>query len=477
MSQLTMPNAIIRDEELTLIADYVVDYNIENEEAYRTARAALADSLGCAILALQFPECTKLLGPIVPKTIVPKGSRVPGTPHILDPVRCAFNIGTMIRWLDYNDTWLGAEWAHPSDNLGGLLAVADYINQQGKAYTVYDLLTAMIKAYEIQGIIAIENSFNKIGLDHVILVKAATTAVVTHMLGGNRDQIADALSNAWIDGGPLRTYRHYPNTGSRKSWAAGDATSRGVLLAMMTLQGEMGYSTALTTKKWGFYDVHFQGKPFSFQRPLGSYVMKNILFKASFPAEFHAQTAVEGAIKLYPQVKDKWDEIDKISIITHEAAIRIIDKTGPLANPADRDHCLQYMVAIGLLFGELTEYHYEDEVSKDPRIDKLRKKMVITENPQYTKDYHDPEKRSIASSLAITFKDGTTLGPETIEYPLGHKRRRKEAQPQLFKKFEANLRTHYDQKQTNKIIGLFRDEAFLDSMPVSTFVECFSNSR
>lgn len=471
MNQLTA--GIKKDEALTLIADYIVDYVIQSEEAYRTARLCLADALGCAILSLRFPHCTKLLGPIVPGTIVPNGSRVPGTPYVLDPIRGAFNIGTMIRWLDYNDTWLAAEWGHPSDNLGGLLAVADYLNQKGKSIIVYDLLTYLIKAYEIQGILALENSFNRIGLDHVILVKVATAAVTTYMFGGTRDQIVDAVSNAWIDNGPLRTYRHYPNTGSRKSWAGGDATSRGVLLAMMSMRGEMGYPMALSAKKWGVYDVLFQGKPFQFQRPFESYVMENILFKIAFPAEFHAQTAIECAMQLYPKVKDRWEEIEKIIISTHESAIRIIDKTGPLKNPADRDHCLQYMVAIGLLFGELTANHYEDEIARDPRIDGLRNKMVIFENKQYSNDYLDPQKRSIANALTIQFKNGSILGPVIVEYPLGHRQRRDEGYLLLYKKFEENLRTVFDQKKVAQILALFQDQNLLDSIPVSTFVELF----
>jgi 2-methylcitrate dehydratase len=461
-----------RDEALTLISDYVVDYVIKSEKAYHTARLCLADTLGCAILSLRFPNCTKLLGPIVPGTVVPNGSRVPGTLHVLDPVRGAFNIGTMIRWLDYNDTWLAAEWGHPSDNLGGLLAVADYLNQQGKSITVYDLLTYMIKAYEIQGVLALENSFNRIGLDHVIFVKVATAAIATYMFGGNRDQIADAVSNAWIDNSPLRTYRHYPNTGSRKSWAAGDATSRGVMLAMMIMRGEMGYPTALSANKWGVHDVLFQGKPLSFQRSFESFVIENILFKI-VPAEFHAQTAVECAIQLYPKVKDKWDEIDKIIITTHESAIRIIDKIGLLKNPADRDHCLQYMVAIGLVFGELIANHYEDALADDPRIDLLRKKMVIVENQKYTRDYLDPQKRSIANALTIQFKNGTALNPVIVEYPLGHPQRRKESRPLLFKKFEENLRTVFDQEKVLQILTLFQDQSLLDSMPVSSFMEIF----
>lgn len=459
------------DEALAILADYTANTVIDSKEAYDTARACLADSLGCAFLALQYRACTKLLGPVVPGTIVPHGTRVPGTSFVLDPIRGAFNIGTMIRWLDFNDAWLAAEWGHPSDNLGSILALGDYLNRMGKELIVRDLLTAMIKAHEIQGVIALQNSFNRIGFDHIILVKVASTAVSTQLLGGNFDQIADAVSNAWIDTGSLRTYRHAPNTGSRKSWAAGDATSRGVQLAIFTMQGEMGYPTALSAKQWGFYDALFKGKPFVFSQPLGSYVMENVLFKISFPAEFHSQTAVEAAFKLYPQVRDRLDEIKSIEILTHESAVRIIDKKGPLYNPADRDHCLQYMIAIGLLFGNLTADHYEDEAAKDPRIDALREKMVVKEHKPYSIDYLDPAKRSIASSLKITFKDGTVLGPVAVEYPLGHKRRRKEGMPLLYEKFKANAGTVFPKKHVEKLVELFHDEKRLDAMPVSKFVD------
>lgn len=459
------------DEALAIIADYTANTIIESKEAYDTARAGLADSLGCAFLALQYRACTKLLGPVVPGTTVPNGTRVPGTSYVLDPIRGAFNIGTMIRWLDFNDAWLAAEWGHPSDNLGSILALGDYLNRTGKELTVRDLLTAMIKAHEIQGIIALQNSFNRIGLDHVILVKVASTAVSTKLLGGNFNQIADAVSNAWIDTGSLRTYRHAPNTGSRKSWAAGDATSRGVQLAIFTMQGEMGYPSALTAKQWGFYDALFKGKPFLFPQPLGSYVMENVLFKISFPAEFHSQTAVEAAFKLHPEVRDRLDEIASIEILTHESAVRIIDKKGPLYNPADRDHCLQYMIAIGLLFGNLNADHYEDAAAKDPRIDKLREKMVVKEYKPYSEDYLDPTKRSIASSLKITFKDGKVLGPVVVEYPLGHKRRRKEGMPLLYEKFKANARTLFSEKHVDKLVELFHDAKKLDQMPVSKFID------
>src|SRR5476649_455778 len=400
------------DQVLVDIADYVLNYEVTSKLAHETARNCLIDTLGCGLEALEYPACTKLLGPLVPGTVVENGARVPGTNFILDPVQGAFNIGTMIRWLDFNDTWLAAEWGHPSDNLGAILAVSDYLGRQARMHgrpppTVRDLLTAMVKAHEIQGVLALENSFNRVGLDHVILVRVASTAVVTALLGGSRDQIVNAVSNAWIDGGALRTYRHAPNTGSRKSWAAGDATSRAVRLALIAMTGEMGYPSVLTAKTWGFEDVSFKGKPLVLARPLGSYVMENVLFKISFPAEFHAQTAVECAVQLYPLVKDKLDNITRIELTTHESAIRIIDKSGPLNNPADRDHCLQYMTAIGLIFGNLTAADYEDNVAADPRIDALRAKMTVIEDKQYSKDYLDADKRSIANAVQIFFKDGT----------------------------------------------------------------------
>lgn len=462
------------DEALSTIANYVHDFKINSPEAYRTARACFADSIGCGILALKFPACTKLLGPVVQGTVVPNGSRVPGTPYVLDPIRAAFNIGTMIRWLDFNDTWLAAEWGHPSDNLGGILATADYLSRQpgsGKGLIMHDLLTAMIKAHEVQGGLAILNSFNQIGLDHVILVKVATTAVITHMLGGSRQQIIDALSNAWIDTGPLRTYRHAPNTGSRKSWAAGDATSRGVFLANITMLGEMGYHKALSAKKWGFYDTLFHGKSFKFQRPLSSYVMENILFKVAFPAEFHAQTAVECAIKLHPAIKNRIYDIKSILINTHDSAIRIITKSGPLNNPADRDHCIQYMVAIALLKGTLTADDYEEESSQDPRIDFLRNLMTVEEYKQYSIDYHDPEKRSIANAITIYFKDGSSTERVEVEYPYGHRRRRGDGLPLLIKKFETNMLSHYSKETVSKIKYLFFENKQFESMPVNEVID------
>lgn len=466
------------DSALKIIADYVSDFPINSDEAFQTARAVLADSLGCAILALEFKACTKLLGPVVEGTIVPNGSRVPGTSYVLDPIRAAFNIGTMIRWLDYNDTWLAAEWGHPSDNLGGLLAVTDYLSRQRIAkgeppLTVQDLLTAMIKAHEVQGGLAILNSFNRIGFDHVILVKVATTAVVTKLLGGTHRQIADAVSNAWIDTGPLRTYRHAPNTGPRKSWAAGDATSRGVFLAMTTMQGEMGYPQALTAKKWGFYDVLMHGKPFEFQRPFTSYVMENVLFKVSYPAEFHAQTAVECAIKLHPLVKDRLKEIESITIETQEPAVRIIDKKGPLTNPADRDHCIQYMVAVGLLKGDLVAEDYEDEAYDDHQLQTLREKMKVVENKEFSVDYLHPDKRSIGNAITVRFKDGTSSPRVVVEYPIGHRRRRKEALPLVMDKFENNLATHFSKERAKKLRTIFSDHEALIKMPVNELVDLF----
>lgn len=479
MSHTVLPATQKVDDVLNAIADYVSIYAIDSQEAYHTARACLADSLGCAMLALRFRECSKLLGPVVPGTVVPHGSHVPGTSYVLDPIRAAFNIGTMIRWLDYNDTWLAAEWGHPSDNAGGILALADYLSRQRQAegrppLLVNDVLTAMIKAHEVQGGLALLNSFNRIGFDHVILVKVATTAVATWLLGGSRPQIADAVSNAWIDTGPLRIYRHFPNAGPRKSWAAGDATSRGVFLAMLTMQGEMGYPSALTAKRWGFYDVLRGGKPFEFQRPFGSYVMENVLFKISYPAEFHAQTAVECAVQLHPLVKERLNEIEAIDIDTHESAIRIIDKTGPLNNPADRDHCLQYMVAIALLKGNLTADDYEETVAGDPRIDRLRTAMRVTENKQYTADYLDPDKRSIANAITIHFTDGTSTPRIAVEYPIGHRRRRQEGLPLLYAKFEHNLATVFHEKTVKKISHLFQNHQQLCHTPVHELMNMFS---
>ena len=459
------------DKVLTLIADYVTKHEVKSAQAYETARYCLMDTLGCGFEALEYPACTKLLGPIDPETATPRGAKVPGTKFQLDPVQAAFNLGAMVRWLDFNDTWLAAEWGHPSDNLGGILATADWLSRNGQALTMRDVLTAMIKAHEIQGVIALENSFNKVGLDHVVLVKVASTAVVAHMLGCTYDQVVNAVSQAWVDGQSLRTYRHAPNTGSRKSWAAGDATSRAVRLALISRTGEMGYPSVLTAKTWGFYDVLFKGKPFRFQRKFGSYVMENVLFKISFPAEFHSQTAVECAMQLHPVVKHRLQDIKRIRIRTHEAAIRIIDKKGPLHNPADRDHCIQYMVAVPLLFGRLTAADYEDGVAKDPRIDALRAKIVCVEDRRFTRDYHDPKKRSIANALTVEFKDGTKLKEVVCEYPIGHKRRRKEGMPILVEKFKTNLARRFAPAQQQAILEACMDAERLQAMPVREFVD------
>jgi 2-methylcitrate dehydratase len=463
------------DKILVELADYAATYKPVSREAIDTARYNLMDTLGCGLLALRYPDCAKHLGPIVPGATLNNGARVPGTAWQLDPVHAAFNIGAMIRWLDYNDAWLAAEWGHPSDNLGGILALADYLSRaKQKAITVDDVLRAMIKAHEIQGILALENSFNRVGLDHVVLVRVATAAIATAMLGGSKEQIISALSNAWTDGGALRVYRHTPNTGPRKSWAAGDATSRGVRLALMAMQGEIGYPSALTAKNWGFYDVLFKGKPFILGRPLGSYVMENVLFKISFPAEFHAQTAVECALRLHDAVQNRLDQIDKVFITTQESAIRIIDKSGPLHNPADRDHCIQYMTAVGLIFGGLTADHYEDAVARDPRIDALREKMVCVEDPAYSRDYLDPQKRSIANAVQVFFKDGTSSEKIAVEYPIGHRRRRAEGTPLLVKKFAANLASRFAPRQCDEILRLCADPDALAATPVDKFTDMFA---
>jgi 2-methylcitrate dehydratase len=468
------------DKVLTDIADYALNYQIKSELAYITACYCLIDTLGCGLEALDYPACTKLLGPVVPGTVVPNGARVPGTNYQLDPVLAAFNIGAMIRWLDYNDTWLAAEWGHPSDNLGGILATADWLSRTAMAngnvpLKMNQVLNAMIKAHEIQGCIALENSFNKVGLDHVVLVKVASTAVVSSLLGLTRDQTIAALSLAWVDGQSLRTYRHAPNTGSRKSWAAGDATSRAVRLALMARAGEMGYPSVLSAKAWGFYDVSFRGREFRFQRPYGTYVMENVLFKISYPAEFHAQTAVEAAIKLRKSLDERGKsaaDILRITIRTHEACLRIIDKQGSLANPADRDHCIQYMIAIPLIFGRLTAADYEDDIAADPRIDVLRAKVTCVEEPSYTADYHDPEKRSIANSVRIEMNDGTVL-VETVEYPIGHRRRREEGLPLLVEKFKTNLRRRLPEDKQRKILDISLDRKKLEEMPVNEYVDLY----
>lgn len=465
------------DRELVDIARYVTGYQVDSEEAYDTARNCLMDTLGCGLLALRFPECTKLLGPLVEGTVVPNGARVPGTQFRLDPVKAAWDIGCIIRWLDYNDTWLAAEWGHPSDNLGGILAVADYLSQRHIAagrepLLMRDVLTAMIKAHEIQGILALENSFNRVGLCHVLLVRVASTAVVTHMMGGTEEQVIDALSQAWLDGSSLRTYRHSPNAGPRKSWAAGDATSRAVRLADLTLRGEIGYPSVLTAPTWGFYDVQFRGNRFSFPRDYGSYVMENVLFKISFPAEFHSQTAAEAAVRLHPEVKNRLNEVEKIVITTHESAIRIISKSGPLNNPADRDHCLQYMTAVPLAFGNLVAEHYEDSFHEaHPIIDELREKMIVEEDERYTREYMEADKRSIANALQIFFKDGTQTEKVEIDYPVGHRRRREEGIPLLEDKFRSNLATRFPVKRVQQIFALCKDQERLEAMPVNEFMD------
>ena len=457
------PDPLISD-----ISAYVASHTIGSELAYDTARWCLMDSLGCALLALDFPACTKLLGPVVPTATMCGGVRVPGTSFELDPVTAAFNIGCTIRWLDYNDTWLAAEWGHPSDNLGAILASADYQDRVlGERFCVRDILTAMIKAHEIQGVLALNYAFNRIGLDHVFLVRVASAAVATGLLGGTPDQICNAVSQAWLDGGALRTYRHAPNTGSRKSWAAGDATSRGVRLALLSLTGEMGYASALSAPRWGFSAVHFEDRPIELAQPLDSYVMENVLFKISFPAEFHAQTAVEAAVLLHPEVIHRLDEI------VTECARAQIDKTGPLRNPADRDHCLQYMVAVGLLHGDLNADHYEDAAACDPRIDRLRNRMQVSESPRYSGDYLDPNKRSIANALQVFFVDGSSTPRQEIEYPIGHRRRRDEGLPLLKSKFEANARRRFSGQQLDAVLRVFEQPQQLDALSVRDFVDLF----
>jgi 2-methylcitrate dehydratase len=469
------------DRVLVDIVDYVLKYKVTSKLAMETARNCLIDTLGCGLEALSYPACTKLMGPIVPGTVVPNGAKVPGTQFQLDPVQAAFNIGAMIRWLDFNDTWLAAEWGHPSDNLGGILATADWLSRTNiaagkKPLTMKDVLVAMVKAHEIQGCMALENSFNRVGIDHVILVKLASTAVVGQMIGLTREELINAVSLAFVDGQAMRTYRHAPNTGSRKSWAAGDATSRAVRLALIAKTGEMGYPSVLTAKTWGFYDVLFKGNEFKFQRPYGSYVMENVLFKISFPAEFHSQTAVECAMDIHAQLKKAGktvEDIKKITIRTHEACIRIIDKKGPLNNPADRDHCIQYMVAVPIIHGRLTAEDYEDKIAKDPRIDKLRDKIVCVEDKQFTKDYHDPEKRSIANALTVEFNDGKKLKEIVCEYPIGHKRRRKEGIPVLVEKFKTNLARRFPTKQQDAILAVSLDQKKLEAMTVNEYMDLY----
>jgi len=479
------------DPLLTTIADYALSAPVTGAEALDTARWCLADTLACGIMALAYPACTKLLGPVVPGASIQHGARVPGTRYELDPVAAAFNIGAIVRWLDFNDTWLAAEWGHPSDNLGAILGVADWLSRHQAAHiapaayhsllpahraplTMRDVLVAMVKAHEIQGVLALDNSFNRVGLDHVLLVRVASAAVAAVLLGANRELLINALSHAWLDGSALRTYRHAPNTGSRKSWAAGDATSRGVRLALIAMTGEMGYPSALTARTWGFQDVSFRGQPVRLARPLGSYVMEQILFKISYPAEFHAQTAVEAAVRLHPQVRDRLDDIERIELTTHESAIRIIDKTGPLHNPADRDHCLQYMTAIGLLFGTLNAGHYQDQAAADPRIDVLRAKMTVAEDKQYSQDYLDPEKRSIANAVQVFFRDGRQTEKIAVEYPLGHRRRRAEGIPLLQQKAHAAFAAHYGAEPAARLMELFANRGRLEAMPVHAFVSHFA---
>ena len=466
------------DDVLVKIADYVLNKDIESSEAYNTARNCLMDTLGCGLLALTFPDCKNLLGPYIEGTQVPGGVRVPGTKHVLDPVKGAWDIGAIIRWLDFNDTWLAAEWGHPSDNLGGILAAADYLSQknllEGKEpLSMKDVLTNMIKAHEIQGVLALENSFNRVGLDHVVLVKVASTAVISSMFGLNKDQTIDALSQAWVDGQSLRTYRHAPNAGPRKSWAAGDATSRALQLVLLTQKGQIGYPSVLTAPTWGFYDVQFKGNSFSLPRDFDSYVMENVLFKISFPAEFHAQTAVEAAVTLHEEISGKLDEIDKILITTHESAIRIISKEGVLNNPADRDHCLQYMTAIGLLKGDLIAEDYEDDVASDPRVDQLREKMTIEEDQRYSTEYLEADKRSIANAIQIFFKDGTSTEKIEVEYPIGHRRRREQGIPLLVEKFERNLATQFSDQRCTEILSLCMDQESLEGTSVPEFMNLF----
>ncbi|MCF8552763.1 MAG: bifunctional 2-methylcitrate dehydratase/aconitate hydratase [Candidatus Planktophila sp.] len=475
MSSHVVANNQPYDQVIIDIVDYALNYEIKSPVAYQTAWSSFLDTVGCGLESLEYEACRKLLGPVVPGLTFENGVKVPGTTYVLDPVQGAFNIGAMIRWLDFNDTWLAAEWGHPSDNLGGILATADWLSRTtDKKFTIKDVLTAMIKAHEIQGCIALENSFNKVGLDHVILVKVASTAVVAQMMGLTRDQALAAVSLAWIDGHSLRIYRHFPNAGSRKSWAAGDATARAVRLALMAQAGEMGYPSALTAKTWGFYDVSFKGQPFKFQRPYSSYVMENVLFKISFPAEFHSQTAVEAAMTIYQQMQAAGktsDDIKKITIRTHEACIRIIDKKGPLTNFADRDHCIQYMVAVPFVFGRLTARDYEDDIAADPRIDALREKIVCVEDTGYSADYHDPEKRSIANAVTVEFNDGRVFDEVAVEYPLGHARRRVEGIPMLIEKYKINLARIYDADKQKKIADLCLDYDKLAATPVNEFMD------
>lgn len=464
------------DTVLVQIADYVDGYKVKSGLAWETARLTLIDTLGCGFEALAYPACTKLLGPVVPATIVPNGARVPGTPFVLDPERAALNCGALFRWLDFNDAFYGATVIHPSDTYGAILPLADWLSRtrasQRKApLLVRDVLEAGIKAYEVMGGLALENGYTAVGLDHTILVKIAVTAVATRMLGGSRQEIMDAVSNAWLDGHALAAFRRKPNTGSRKSWAAADAASRGVRLALMTMRGEMGYPAPLTAKRWGFYDVLFKGKKFRFQRPFGSYVMENTLFKIPYPTAFHGQSAVEAAIRLHPLVNNRLDDIKRIDVRCHNSSMTILDKTGPLYNPADRDHCMQYMIAVGMIYGEMTAEHYEDHVAADPRIDRLRAKMRLAESKQYEREYHDPAKRTNANSIQVHFTDGSKAPLSEVLYPLGHRRRRKEGIPHVMAKFEKNVARVFAPRQRDRILAACLDQKRLEAMPVHEFAD------
>ena len=470
-----MPDKNAFDPVIREIAEYVISPRIFSKETIDTARYCFMDSLGCALLALNYPQCTKLLGPTVPGATLHKGARVFGTNFELDPVQAAFNIGTMVRWLDYNDTWLAAEWGHPSDNLGAIWGVADYMSRREKNYKMNDILYAMVKAHEVQGVLALENSFNRVGLDHVLLVRIASTALSCKLLGLNIEQTCNAISQAWADGGALRTYRHAPNTGSRKSWAAGDAGARAVFHALQTMKGEMGYSTVLSANDWGFEDVILKGNKITLPQKLHSYVMDNVLFKISYPAEFHAQTAVEAALQLHSQAAKKFDLIEKIELFTQESGFRIINKSGPLNNPAARDHCLQYMVAVALIYGDLTADHYENDIAANPQIEHLRQLMVCHEDPAYSKSYLNPEKRSIANAVQIHYSDGSSSNKIEIHYPVGHRRRRHEGMPLLQSKFEQNIATRFDDEKCQRIIDLFQDTQRFDNYTVSDFSDLLSS--
>lgn len=461
------------DKLLQEIAHYV-DTATFSSDAYDAAALALADSLGCAILALSSPACTALLGPLVDGTVVPHGCHIPGIKTPLDPFCGAFNLGMMIRWLDFNDTWLAKEWGHPSDNLGAILALADHLSRRGLPLRMVDVLHSLIIAYEIQGVLALSFSCNMVGLDHVYFVKIASAAVSARLLGGHFDQIANALSQAFIDGAPLRVYRQGTSTGSRKSWAAGDATARGLFLAHMTMMGEMGYPEAITATRWGLKDTLFKDQELTLAKPLGEYVIDHILFKVLHPAEYHAQTAVEAALILHPEVKNRLDDIEKIVVHTHASAIKIISKEGPLKNPADRDHCLQYMIAVPLITGQLNVRHYEDEFASDPRIDQIRSLIEVHEEPRFSTEYLEEGKRSAANQIQIFFKDGTETKKVLVEYPLGHKKRRQEAMPHLKDKLIANLHTHYPTDKTQTIVDIVSNRDELELLPVRSFMDLFT---